>query len=417
MFSISPWDWPLESPVKFYLFNVIVLISFFFGYKKGILKNKFYTSNEFNKSAISRLLKISFLLNLIFIYPKFLFRLKIAFLSISDILNHIAIGFFTPGYAYADRFARTYEGFSTLSNPLVLAYNIVLPFLYLAIPLGIYFWDRLNISSRIILLVIIFLEILSYIAIGTNKGIFDIAIILPWLILAKNPEKYINYKMNFKKAFLLVSAVLVIFSALSYFVSTNIERKGARFYYEHSTQTYVSEDALVLKILPTFIQDSYLAIDSYLTQGYYPLGLALDMDFKSTYGMGNSFFLTTLGEKYFGKNYITDRTYQARIENDHGWSHYVKWHTFYTWIANDVSFWVVPIIIYYLACFFSQSWHDIIQRRNIYSIPVFSLFLIMITYFPANNQIFGFQGSLITFIVLFYIWRKNKIIVNTKGKI
>ena len=196
---------------------------------------------------------------------------------------------------------------------------------------------------------------------------------------------------------------------MSYFADTNLSRKGNLFYYEGGTQTYANEDSFAFQIIPHQLQDSYIAIDNYLTQGYYALGLALDMDHNFTFGMGNSFFLTTLGEKYFGNHYIENKTYQARIEKQHGWSHYVKWHTFYTWMANDVTFFGVFFIVFYIAFFFAQSWHDIIQRKNIYSIPLFTLFIIMIMYFPANNQIFGFQGSLITFIVLFYLWRKNKI--------
>ena len=46
------------------------------------------------------LLFTKFLLNVLFIYPKFLFRLKASSLSLLNIFNQIKLGFINPDYAY-----------------------------------------------------------------------------------------------------------------------------------------------------------------------------------------------------------------------------------------------------------------------------------------------------------------------------
>jgi len=405
MFTVSPWQWPLHSPITFYTYNFAIILFFYFGYLTGIRNNKNIYFSSVNPITIQKVITYSLLLNLIFIYPKFLFHLHVPSASLSYILESIMVGVLTPAVAYATKHESTYTGFLTLSNPLVLSYTLLLPILYLAIPLGILFWKELKPYQKVLFWFTLILDIFSYIAIGTNKGIFDIILIAPWLLISKNPNLYLNNKISYKKIQAFALCMVLLVGGLSYFTLGNQDRKGENFLFESSTKVNADLNAPVLAIIPTPLWDGYLALDSYLTHGYYALGLALEIEHLPTYGLGHSFFLTSLGEKLMGEGAISERTYQAQLDKQFDVSQYGKWHTFYVSMANDLTFTGVLFLVFFIAYFFAQAWIDVIFHKNILAIPVFSLFIIMIFYFPANNQVLQFQASSIVFWTLFVLWR------------
>lgn len=405
MYIISPWEWKESNSFYFYLFNLFVVASFYFGYNKGLKHN---LKSQFQNFNIFKILKYSYLINVLFIYQKFLFRLEVPSISISELVNRIGLGIFYPSIAYQLRFTSDFEGFNTLSNPIVFLYFIMLPIIYLAIPFSIYYWRELKKWQKFVFVLIVTTDILSYLAIGTNKGIFDYIIIIPFIYLAKNSDFQLLKLKNRLPKFVAIFLVLILFGGY-YFTQTNLSRKANLFYYEPTTGAIANENAAILKIVPAFLENSYLAFDSYLTQGYYALSLAIEMEFVPTYGFGHSFFLTSLAEKILGKGQISDNTYQARLEKSEGYSHYMKWHTIYVWLANDVSFLFVPLIIGLIGFGFALVWKDVLINKNPSAIMILPLFLIMIFYFNANNQVLGFQGQATVFYTYLYFWlRKRK---------
>jgi len=75
MFTVSPWQWPLHSPITFYTYNFAIILFFYFGYLTGIRNNKNIYFSSVNPITIQKVITYSLLLNLIFIYPKFLFHI------------------------------------------------------------------------------------------------------------------------------------------------------------------------------------------------------------------------------------------------------------------------------------------------------------------------------------------------------
>jgi hypothetical protein len=406
MFAFSPWEWPINNSFLLYSLNFFYLLAFFLGYKFGFYKYKVLTKPKRFKFSI--IFKISLITNLLFVYQKFLFKLKVPSISFSELIAKIAIGFKNPSIAYAEKHLTEFSDFNTLSNPVVLLYFLLLPLMYFSIPLGIYYWKKITMWQKTALLFLISMDILSYIAIGTNKGIFDYIIMIPFLIIARKPASIILKKISKKQLVLTLIVFSIFLLGISYFVEGNKGRKKDNFRYDTSINQFVNEDSFILNIIPNSFDDSYIALDNYLTQGYYAMDLALGLDFESTLGFGHSGFLMSISDKIFGKDYIYKKTYQKKIEETYGYSSRGRWHSFYTWMANDLSFFGVIIFVFALSFFLSQVWIDIVLFQNPFAITLLPLFCIMIFYFSANNQVLGNQGSSFIFWSFFILWLKNR---------
>lgn len=406
MFTVSPWEWRINNELYFYSLNFLYLIAFYQGYKLGVIKYKSVAKSV--QFDLKKYINISLIIGLLFIYPQFLFKLKLPSAGFSEIINAISVGFLSPSLAYAAKHQAEYAGFLTLSNPLVLLYFITLPINYFVIPLGLYFWKILIPWQKISYTIIIISSILSYIAIGTNKGVFDFIILFPVIMLVLYP-KLSNWKYFLTRKLKLFSLVLLFLGlGISYFSIGNQGRTKDTFGYDSSRGEFVNRDASILKIIPNDLENTYIAIDTYLTQGYYAMGLALDLDFNFTYGLGHNNFFISLSEKILGKNSIWDKTYQVRIEEETGFSSKGKWHTAYVSMANDFTFIGVTLFVFFVGYFFAQIWIDAIKLINPYAIILSPLFFIMILYFPANNQVLGNQGSSYIFWTFFIFWYKNR---------
>lgn len=406
MFSISPWEWPLENPLLFYFFNIFFLLAFYGGYNLGYRKYKLKEKSKFIN--LKKYISISLIVSLLFIYPKFLFKLKVPFIGLGELFNSIIIGFVSPATAYAAKHQSDYSEFLTLSNPLVLFYIISLPLQYFVVPLGVFYWKQLNAWQKASYFTIVLTDVLSYIAIGTNKGIFDYIILVPLMLVAANPSIF-NYKFYSKKFLKFFALAFIVLSlGIFYFVEGNKGRKKDNFEYDYAINKGVNKDATVLVLLPNSLQDPYIALDSYITQGYYAMGLAINLDTQFTYGLGHNSFFTILGEKIVGGGVIQKKTYQARLEKKEGYNSMTRWHSFYVWMANDFTFFGVILIVFFIGYFLSQVWIDILGLQNPFAIILLPLFFTMILYFPANNQILGNQGSSIIFWFFFILWHKSK---------
>lgn len=406
MYFFSPWDWPSNNTTIFTILNILYLISFYFGYKRGIINYK--PVNKFKTLKLSKFISISLILNLLFIYQKFLFKTKLPSLSLNEIVSKIIIGFTQPSAAYLEKHLVENSEFNTLSNPIVLIYFILLPILYFSIPLSLFYWKNLKFWQKFILILIIITDILSYVIIGTNKGIFDYIFTIGIITLIKKPSILSKNNFSKKKIFYLSLFIIILSVGLSYFVEGNKGRKKDNFNYDTSIQSFVNEDALILSVVPSFLEDTYIALDSYLTQGYYAMDMALSLPFQSSYGFGHNSFLMGISDKIFGKDFIYKKTYQYRIQEQFGYSSQGKWHSFYTWMANDISFVGVIFFVFGIAYFLGQIWLDVIFYNNPYSIILLTLLTIMIFYFSANNQVLGNQGSSFIFWFFFALWYRNR---------
>lgn len=153
--------------------------------------------------------------------------------------------------------------------------------------------------------------------------------------------------------------------------------------------------------IPPEIMEFYIKVSTYLTQGYYGMSLALDEKFDTTYGVGHSYFLLDQF-KYFFNIDLIPRTYQFKIHED--WDRLVQWHSFYSQVANDVSFYGVIVLMFLLGYLLSAIFISAIRDNNLVAKTILPLFAIMFMYMPANNQIFNFMESMFSFWTLLFMW-------------
>ena len=151
----------------------------------------------------------------------------------------------------------------------------------------------------------------------------------------------------------------------------------------------------------SFYYYTYAWLSSYVVQGYYGFSLALSKPFESTFGVGHSIFISRNIEQLFGVD-IFNRTFQRKI--DPIWSESAQWHSFYSYVANDLSFPGVSIICFLIAFFLAKFWLNFLKTGNVFAGSLLSIILIMIIFIPANNQIFGFLDGLSGFIWTFFLW-------------
>ena len=141
-------------------------------------------------------------------------------------------------------------------------------------------------------------------------------------------------------------------------------------------------------------------LSTYIVQGYYGFSLALSKDFTTTFGVGNSPFLSRQFEWLTGID-IHTRTYQYKINNY--WGETEQWHSFYSHMANDFHFLGVAVVLFVIGFLMAITWKAIVKYHNYYALLLLPLYFVMFVFMPANNQVFGFIETLSTYMIFNFL--------------
>lgn len=131
---------------------------------------------------------------------------------------------------------------------------------------------------------------------------------------------------------------------------------------------------------PTLFSKTVVTLWGYATQGYYGLSVALDADFESAYGFGHSRPLRFLAGK-FGfdpPTTITDQLPQL------GWHDRALWSSALAWLANDIPFGAIPLLLAVVAGFAALSWKAAVRGSHRLSVVIFAYTFYLLIYLPAN---------------------------------
>lgn len=397
IFQFGPWPWPNQNPELIFIFLFVSHFILYIGYVISINKKRKYKIIEKTyifKFNFMTVLKYLIVINFILIIPIFFFRSEANF-SLSTIINLINNGLYNPGELYHIKLEREAGKASLLFLILTICYCFLK---YLIVPNVIYFWSEINGIYKYLMIFTLIIEVMSWIAIGTNKGIFDnIFIIIVSYFIKYN---FSNKKLNLKY---IIFVLILMSTILTFFANSIISRSGKLQTYNKFANVSVDYNNALLKLLPQNMQDIFIVMTSYLTQGYYGLSLALTEPFKSTYGFGSSWFLMNIYDIFFERQVIEERSYLYRLK-EHGWQPDINWHSIYTWLASDYSFIGVVILMFIIGKIFGNVTRDCLEESNHISRSLFTLLIIMFIYFPMNNQIFSFADTFATFWLLFIIY-------------
>lgn len=395
LFFFGPIDYYIPVPWTLIVFFFVVNITFYIGYKRGIHKYSFDYAVATNLCSL-RFLHIFILASLVLIPLRISSLWAVSSLSPVAVGSHIINSIVNPGAVYADKLDLN----SGAATYLCIIFS---PVVYIALSLIVFLWDRLHGIWKFLASFLLLWELLLPIGQGVRKGIIDIGIIVIFLFIARKPTILIDLKKQ--KSYLLL-IILFVASFIYYFIYSNLARYGiedASILVENSTLFNI-KDSYRYSSDPIFLA-VVCSIESYLCQGYYALGNALCSDFTFSYGVGSSWFgvnmMTRLGID------VLPYTYVGQLERI-GIDPTINWHSIYTWLASDYTFWGVPIFTYFMGNFLSITWLDTLTRRNVMAPSLFILFALMTFYSFANNQVFSLSFVAFTCIFLVWIFTRNK---------
>ena len=200
----------------------------------------------------------------------------------------------------------------------------------------------------------------------------------------------------------LFGGSVAFFAYNLYLRSDNVQR-GLEIHEFRNSYTIL--DHWTFRVIPASLQPSYMNVVSYLGQGYYHASLAMDLDFESTYMVGNNPALIGLAQ-LFGLD-VWNRTYMHRLQVAKSVDELGYWHSAYTWYANDVSFYGVPFVLFGLGYLFGFSWARA-RKGDFLSAILFVMFGNMLLFLFANNTYLS--SVFYALMVLLPIWIATRLL-------
>jgi hypothetical protein len=247
-----------------------------------------------------------------------------------------------------------------------------------------------------------------FVAMGTNKVIFDAALTTPWLVAAAVAAGRLRLTGG-RKITATLFATGALLASLLFFSKTQSTRSGnpAIYGYFRSADVFADYSHPVFNLVPATWETTVLGLSIYLASGYYALSLSLGEPFIPTFGVGNSVFLVRQAARILEDPSIESRPYPMRIEK-YGWLVGRYWHTIYPWLASDVTFPGVILVVFLIGRYFAQSWVDVITIGEPFAVCMLAQFLIMLFYFAANNQCLQSGEGAVSFVATIVAWRVSR---------
>lgn len=456
VFVICPFQWEVERPILFYLLLVTYIFLLWFGYRLGI-NIRFNKSGDWNEQCTDKLIRIIsplIILNVV-LYIINIFR-DYGFSSFDfiELVQQMWIGIQNPGLGYEYHLVRidTLQGSDVVGGYLFTIVNYFWSFFkYPIVILSMIYFKRLKLYAKIFAIIYLTLVIVFYISIGTNIDVltvflyFELPIILSTFIL------WNKRKIEKKHIIKLIASILVgIMIIFGYFTWMMVSRGGINNYEDpsynvggvsidigqgeavteppvddsliesesplnaesnvdepivnESTDIMRSDSSLKFEVPPIFMK-FWISFSSYFTQGYYGFAQSLTVPWTPMFGFGNSMFIVDFVTEHV---YDIDQfTYQMKLE-PLGWDSDIQWHSMYTWIANDVSFYGVIIVMLLIGIAFGAIFKDAISKENPFAMACVFYFILMVLFIPCNNQLAQRPETLFSFILLIICWVLSK---------
>jgi hypothetical protein len=392
LFALGPWDWPVENGPKLYGFLALAHLALLLGYLSAWRSQP---GGYFGRSSPERLVALSLGLGLALLLPTSKSRTGAWIPNVLGGLSDLAAAYYDSNEAVAQAGGNLLE-----YTRIVLA-----PWLFLLLPLTIFYWPRLRWRVRLasIACVLGFLSI--WVARGTNKALADFVLLFPCL----NAARYFSgtFHLSRRRVVGSVAASAVLLAAfLAFFSAGNIARLGGGAASEYLPLIGLRADLdnPLIRHLPGDAKLGALGLTNYVTQGYYGLSLALEEPFVPMFGVGNSIFLYLNAAKLAGDASIEEMPYPVRVQQNGGWDAYAQWSSIYPWLASDVSFLGVIVVVFVVGRLFAISWNDTLAGHNPYAVAMLAQLLIMLFYFPANNQALQNGEALVSFYGVLALW-------------
>jgi len=391
LFYIGPIKYDISNPLIMALYFIILNLSLYWGYKYGVKKSR-CTTYRLKGNTVKVLLIIGLLLNIECL------NVTWATHGMSFSFANLAFALVNPGDAYSSEATMTV-------NTNIITGKLLTPITWAVIPMGIYFWKNLSHAYKSVYVLTIIVYILTWLGIGTRKGLMDIIIVFYFCVIAV--YSFILYNPSSRKK-LKIIALSILGLFLVFFIYSNASRAGISSLYDIGQMLDHDYKSFYLKHCSQNTLSALSEISNYLCQGYNALNISMfDIGIiPPTFG-GSSMLTWLYLNRFFGYNPMLN-TYMAILESNYGIDTYENWHSIYLWIANDVTFIFVPLVIFLIGFYFGKVWKDAVNGTNPWAYPVLGYMLIMVFYFFANNQVLSFSLESFIGCVLIYEFTRLK---------
>ena len=422
------WPWPIHQPFRLYGYLVLANVLLVAGYVTAAFRApRVYGARWSHESVFWACATVTVLVLPLTSYAR-----------TGSWYPDAVAGLRDPGSAYNQTLNLR------ASAELIEYVRIVLAVpLTLLLPLTVYTWTGMSTLTRVAAVTGIGGYLAVYVAMGTNKVLADVAVVVCILGIAAAIAggAAITRRAALRLAVIgaVVMAMMLTFFSVGQFTregglavartvdTTHINwssparppeaqqrevlARGAAYNsYRRGQQDPRSGlvtarlDHWLVQNLPSSVGSSIIALAGYLTQGYYGLSLAMEEPYVPTYGLGSSHFLVRNGARLLGAPEFHDRPYPMRVETHRGWDAYGVWSSFYAWAASDLTFPGVLVAMLLVGRLLALTWLDTLEGSNPFAIGSFALAFLMVIYLPANNQIFGSGEAAVGFVGLITLW-------------
>ena len=303
-------------------------------------------------------------------------------------------------------------------GPIALLRILTWPAVFAVIPLGILHWRQIGWGLRVLVFTNLAAMMVFSILRGTDRESADLVAviassgaILVMRMMVHEGTTAGNLFVRFRYAALLGLVLLV--GAGMLFMQRKEERTSSTSALciaqsEQMPQGFCADfdhPAFAVLGLDNSQRFALSIAAAYFSQGYYGLSLALDLpDFKSTLGLGNAPFAMAAYTSLTGDESLYENSYTYRLR-EAGWSDEHQWSTMFPWLANDISFPGVIVLMVLIGAGFGASWRDAVFARDDRAAIVFVVFAIMMGYLPANSQVTLAPDHFFALLVWCILWR------------
>ncbi|MFK3818834.1 hypothetical protein ACI2KG_19865 [Pseudomonas sp. NPDC089407] len=314
------------------------------------------------------------------------------------------------GAAYQEMLKALETNESGIRIHVALARGLLAPFVCCVIPFAILNWRSLRWVDILLLVGHISAILIFSLMRGTDRETGDLLVFLGGSFMILVGQACIRHRrFPFSAAKMFGAALLLLILLLATF-ALFLERKEARMGGNSDfcvaggvvcTQRSPSDDPLSSKM-----NFAFEMLTGYMAQGYYGLSLALKEDFTSTLGLGHSSFLMSNYSKVVDEA-LYERSYLHKVDLA-GWSDTAQWSTLFTWIASDVSFPLVPLVILIMGYLWGSAWKSALLKGSEAGALVFLFLTLSVLYMPANNQLTQTLDAYFAFVFWLMVWLKQR---------
>lgn len=428
VYILCPYDWPTQKPFLFYGLNILYIAALYLGYRFGQKRETRFRGIKWSEDKINRLagiisvmVVINFIMYAIYIFRCYGFKE----LNFSGLCEQMGIGLRQPGLGYHLHCERqkVLDGPNVMGGTLYTVISLLWAFFKNSVAIGsVMYFKRLKLFGKIFTVAYFVMVVLFYMSIGTNIQILHIFLMVELPTILEFFELWYRKELNGRKIIRLLGFFLVGLMAVALYFGWMMESRSNTYGYEideYSIGGITPGETTPTEVVPAEttsvettpaepgsplaqkLRNFWISFSSYLTQGYYGMSQALTLDWTPMFGLGNSMFVVEM---------ITDNlvdihqyTYQAKLE-PLGWDSQVRWHSIYTWIANDVSFYGVPLVMFLIGAIFGMMFKDAIVTKNPFARISIFFYILLILFIPCNNQIAQSNENLCAFLLLIAMW-------------